>query len=878
MFAAFEAVTDRPVTVPGHHEVTGALGMAILARERRNSMAEPPPSTFRGFDLSERNYTIESFECGHCPNNCEIKKVQIEGEQPVFYGARCDHYDVRDEQKSAADGLPDLFRERERLMLTCGHVPDNAGSARGVIGIPRGLFNYQLLPFFHTLLRGLGFEVIISPPTNKRIANAGIEKVLAQPCFPVKVAHGHVHWLIERGVDAIFLPSVIDAPKNGSDAPEYTYFCPYVQTIPYQANAAFDFRRRSVKLLTCPLRMSEGRRRIAKSLRRLFTPLGVSAGELSAALNAAEAAQREFEDKCVQLGRETLAAVEKADADADSPLHGIKPIILVSRPYNGCDPGVNLDLPKKLASLGQLAMPMDMLDLRPRISGPEPSRMFWAYGQRILAAGEIIRDDPRLRAIYLSNFSCGPDSFIHRFFNETLAGKPCLFLEIDEHSAPAGIITRLEAFLDSLASQVRLEGDRTPKPPPKAKRIFTDHSTDGTERTIYIPNMSDQAYALAAAFRWSGMKAKVMAPSDESSLELGRAHTSGKECLPCIITTGDMLREIRREGFDPKKAAFFMPSGTGPCRFGLYNQLHRLILRETGHESVPIFSPNQGASFYRDFATLQRDPTRPAWRGIVMVDLLIRALHHLRPYEVTPGATDAIYRECLETVCHTIEQGEDIFRCASWAATRMASVKLDRSRPRPVIGIVGEIYVRSHGFSNRDLIRDLERLGAEARLASFIEWIYYTNYARVRRNRRMGETKSMMKNWLKNRVQKHDEVRLGRPFRQLMPEAIEPPTRMLLDYADDYIHDSFEGEAALSVGKTIELCAHQASGIVNLMPFSCMPGTIVATLLTRVRSDHENIPVLSIAMDGQASAAHATRLEAFVHQARQFMTSRNGEA
>jgi predicted nucleotide-binding protein (sugar kinase/HSP70/actin superfamily) len=539
--------------------------------------------------------------------------------------------------------------------------------------------------------------------------------------------------------------------------------------------------------------------------------------------------------------------------------------------------GVSLDLPRKLASLGELAMPMDFLDIGARVRGQDPSKLYWAYGQRILAAAEIIRDDPRLRAIYLSNFSCGPDSFIHRFFGEAMAGKPCLFLEIDEHSAPAGVITRLEAFLDSLASRDRLGGGETSQVPANAEPVFTFRTTrGGQQRTIYIPNMSDQAYALAAAFRWSGMKAQVMPPSDETSLELGRAHTSGKECLPCIITTGDMLREIRRPGFDPDKTAFFMPSGTGPCRFGMYNQLHRLVLRETGHADVPILSVNQGHGFYQDFARLSRDPTRIAWRGIVLADLLLRALHHVRPHEREAGVTQRVYQQCLDTLCQTIESGEDIFRCAAWTATRFAGIPVDRTRPRPLIGIVGEIYVRSHAFSNLDIVRDLERLGAEAHVAGFLEWIYYTNFIRKRRGKRLRRAKDWLSNLLKDVVQRRDEARLARPFVELMPGAVEPPTGKLLDFADPYLHNSFEGEAALSIGKAIDFCLHRAAGIVNLMPFTCMPGTIVSAILKRVRRDRGDIPVLSIAMDGQQSAAHTTRLEAFVHQARQFMLQSQG--
>ncbi len=211
--AAFEKIVGKPITVPEHNDVTGAIGVAILAMRERTWEA----SRFKGFDLARIQYEISSFECKGCPNQCEVKKVSIEGEKPLFYGSRCDKYDL-DTKKTVNLSMPDLFAEREALME--GRPEDlNPGGKRGKIGIPRAMFFRELLPFFRTFFTHLGFEVVISDVTNKSIIHQGVESMAAETCLPVKVANGHILDLIQQGVDRIFLPSIVDLKSNNPDYP-----------------------------------------------------------------------------------------------------------------------------------------------------------------------------------------------------------------------------------------------------------------------------------------------------------------------------------------------------------------------------------------------------------------------------------------------------------------------------------------------------------------------------------------------------------------------------------------------------------------------------------------------------------------------------------
>ncbi len=251
--AAFEKVIGRPVTVPPHHDVTGAIGAAILAK-RENTKDH---SNFKGFDLSKKKYTISTFDCGECSNACEIRKVSVEGEKPIFYGSRCEKYEV-DKSKKQDDSIPDLFAEREELLMNI--VPDRTDlpADAPVIGIPRSLFLYEHLPFWKLFFSELGFKVEFSDETGKQIIHKGVETVVAEFCFPVKVAHGHVLDLINKGVKRIFLPSIIDMPNSG-DA-RNSFNCPYVQTFPYIVRSALDFDKLGVEVISTPIYFGRGKK------------------------------------------------------------------------------------------------------------------------------------------------------------------------------------------------------------------------------------------------------------------------------------------------------------------------------------------------------------------------------------------------------------------------------------------------------------------------------------------------------------------------------------------------------------------------------------------------------------------------------------------
>ncbi|VAV84764.1 Activator of 2-hydroxyglutaryl-CoA dehydratase [hydrothermal vent metagenome] len=844
--SAFEKVTGKKIHVPENHDVTGAIGSAILAMDE---MDRSKKTVFKGFDLSRKKYEVDSFECKDCSNICEIRRVSVEGEDPLYYGGRCEKFDFK---KAAADKtkLPDLFKEREKFLYATYRGKELPADAP-VIGLPRILMVYEFYPFWKAFFSELGYKIKLSSPTNKSIISDGLEKTVTETCFPVKVAHGHIKELMDKGVKRIFVPSVIDM-NNSRGVQGHGILCPYIQSMPYIARSSFDFDDEGVELMAPIIHFNQSIDYVRKEFHAMSRMLERTKGAITKALDAAYKAQATFREKLVERGKEVIDGLGP-DEEA---------LVIIGRPYNTTDKGINLELPQKITDLGVIAIPFDMLPVEDAIDDVLLEDMYWKSGQRILAAGNIVRDNPKLFAIYITNFGCGPDSFITHFFRDNAAGKPFLQLEIDEHSADAGAVTRCEAFLDSLRNV------KNKKLPEKKIEIVERTSI---RNKLYIPNMADGAHGIAAAFQACGIDAEVLNMPNDESLEIGRRYTSGKECYPAILTVGDMVKKVKSADFDPDDSAFFMPSGNGPCRFGQYNRYQRMILDELGYEQVPVYAPDQDEKFYKELGVVEGNFAKYAWWGIVAADLLEKRLREVRPYEKCKGDTEKVYWDALFSACEAIKEKRLPTGELEKARDAFNNVTLNGHGKKPLVGLVGEIYVRSNRFSNEDIVKGFEELGAEVRVPPVSEWIFYTNTVGKRKNWEKKNYNTLMKIYFNDFFQNRFEKKMFSSFKGDFKSGHELKPQKLIDMASPYIDGSFEGEAVLSVGKVLDYIQNGAHGIVNVMPFTCMPGTVVNGILKRVREQNDNIPYLNMVYEGIEDTNGKTRMEAFVHQAREFM-------
>lgn len=458
--AAFSQILGKRIIVPPHNGIIGAIGMALIAQELALSRSRICPtqghvsavdqvsralsaSTFRGFDLNQTRLETREFVCKACSNYCDMKEITVEGRK-TYWGDRCSDKFRKRARTDRKPVIEDLIALRDRLLREGYAEPGlNGNGGKPRVGIPHAMYYFDRFPFWRRYLEESGFQVEVSGPTNSQTAVRGVEISTAEPCFPVQIAHGHVHALLEekpdhKRVDYVFLPNVMD--MEAPDSPIASSLCPWNQTLPFVVRSAPEFEERADLFLAPTIYFRMGQTHVKRQLGEYFSHLGVQRKQSDRAAEAAYAAQSEFTAKILAEGQKACAALEQAEEPA---------VLLVGRPYNIYDRSSNCDVPRKLRDLyGVNVLPLDFLPLDDEPIDELHPNMFWNSGRRILAAGRYARQRPNIHIIYITNFKCGPDSFVKFFLREVAKG-PFLVLQFDGHGNDAGYLTRCEAYLDS---------------------------------------------------------------------------------------------------------------------------------------------------------------------------------------------------------------------------------------------------------------------------------------------------------------------------------------------------------------------------------------------------------------------------------------------
>jgi predicted CoA-substrate-specific enzyme activase len=897
--AAFhDQLPGKTLRVPEHKEVSGAIGAALLAREAMAASAAiaPAVSHFKGFAVVVASQPkLTNFTCQHCANNCAITRMQNPGEAPTYYGSRCDRYDsdrgnltahvtysdtviLSDttspgkrgvEGREGAQRADTWFDERERLLfrdyregaasVPAASVPAGSGP---LVGVPRGLLMYDYAPMVLSFLNALGARAVLSPRTNKEIMEQAVELAYTDSCFPVKLLHGHVAALDAAGVrpDYILYPSMLRLGEKDGDANQ-RYACPLVQASPYIVRAALELEGR---LLSPAIDLSRGRDAVIRSLAETAVTMGFSRRQGTAAARAALDGQARF-----AADLDVLAARRLADLRASGRLG----VVLFARAYMSQDAGANLGIAEKLAQLGVTPIPLDFLPLGSVDPKRYSDRPYWQYESKQIAAAALTEADPQLYGLILTNFGCGPNSFILRMVEDIMGAKPLGQLEIDEHAAEAGIVTRLEAFVDTIEGHARYTGALRPAAQASAAIPATDgrqhdgarvaqvyrgaNATISTGKTLLLPRMAAHADVLAAAFNACGAHAVVLPEPDERNLIYANEVTSGVECLPYRVTLGDFIRAHHEMNGQMQHAEAFMAGSYGPCRLGKYGVEQMRILREMGIDLTIRTSVSNHA--YRDL-NLGPGFERLAWQGIVAMDALDKLLWRTRPYEREAGAGDALHAEYTARLAEQVGKKAPLGDTLRRAAAAFADAR-DPSLPRrPRVGINGEIYLRANRFSNSDLARVCEAAGLEVVISPMGEWFKYTAFRNVEDATHDRRYPKAAIAYIKQLVQESDE-------RSATAQAAfaerEPTTAELLHRSGRWLSPSCGSEAVLSLGSAVEwLESPDFAGVISVMPHGCMPGGIVAAMSEKL-SAHYSKPWINLTYDGFLESNNLARINNF---------------
>ena len=831
-----DQLPGKELLVAEHREVSGAIGAALLARESMNGKT----STFKGFrDVVAAECDLSTFTCKSCDNNCAITQMKVPNSKPTFYGSRCDKYDSALGQARKET----FFDEREKLLFR-EYKPAWGNGPR--VGVPRALLVYDYAPLLIGFLNALDARIVLSSRSNKDIIEKSVELAYTDSCFPIKLLHGHAESL--KDTDFVLFPCAIRlGAQDGNENQKYA--CPLVQASPFIVRQVLGLEK---KLLIPIVDLSRGNDDVISNLQDIAEKMGFNRKKGRDAALAGLASQQKYERDRAELAERLLDEFRTG---------GKLGVVLISRSYMAQDSGANLGIAEKLAQLGVVPIPLDFLKLSSVNPRQFSDRPYWAYEGRFIAGADITARDPRLFGLALTNFGCGPNSFMLREIEDIMGGKPLGQLEIDEHAAEAGLVTRLEAFVDTIEGFARANKAASER----TKDIYRGTtSLVNAGKTIIIPRMAPHADVVAAAMQAHGVNAVSLPEPDERNILYSNPVTTGTECLPYRVTLGDFLRFYRDNGHGLKDVEGFMSGSFGPCRLGKYAIEQIRTLKDLGYD-LPIRTTVSNNA-YRDIG-LGSKFERLAWRGVVAVDNLQRLLWRTRPYEKSKGEADKLFDAYLKRIAGHVQKKEDL-----GPALRQASIEfnnlIDPSQSRrPLVGINGEIYLRSNTFSNRDLVRACENAGLEAVVSPVGEWFKYTAFRNLEDAFKDKRVAKIAKSYIKKWFQEHDEQTVWRHSSSVIHEK-EPTTAAILSKSSEFLSSRCGSEAVLSIGSGIDWLENpEFAGVISVMPHGCMPGGIVAAMSEKF-SDTYRKPWISLTYDGFLETNNAIRINEFAELVR----------
>lgn len=874
---AFAAKTGKHITVPPDPELMGCFGIVLWLREKIKS-GEIAPKTCRIDDMLNSTVTERSqFTCKSCDNFCKIQNLTINGSKYPF-GGQCSKWEnARNRKVFKAEDF-DLVTRRNKMLFNEFGVPPDGGSAlkdgKPVMGM-LGVFSvYSYYPLYSRFFHELGYAIELS----ETVDNEGVRMCQSSRCYPYEIAHGTFVNLAKKGVRDVFVPHLVNMPRDEGSMGSLS--CPIAQGTPYYLESTFADT--GLKIHRPVLDMTNGTETAEKAFTDLAAELGHPPEQAANAFRKGCEMQAAFEAAVKEEGRKALDRIEKENRIG---------IVLVGRPYNAFAKVANMGVPMKFASRGITIMPYEFL---PFEQEPARSSMYWKFGQAILRSLACVKKNPRLFPVFISNFGCGPDSFIQHFANFLLDRKPMLYLELDSHTADAGIGTRAAAFLDIVSGYTKL-GEAAPPATTRRHAEFFVSDKKGFVRTsagevlpmtdprvlMVFPSMGRfNSEAAAASAATINMRGEAMPPVDDRVLAIGKAFTSGKECSPAVFTVGSLMSYVaeRHKKTRPDEITlFFMPTASGPCRFGQYHVYMKELVKNLDMEDVAIMSPSAADSY----AGLGTGFMLAAWRCLILSDLMrdIRAILNV----VAVDRRQAI--EAFESEWKRLLDGLSGGAQTTWRALEVIGDNLAKipikGNPRevPKVLLTGEIYVRSDELSRRGIEDYYADEGLMVKIADSSEWVYYTDWHKLYRlsghavfpgdflggRYLLGQAARWVlglngdfKQFLKYRIKLAYEQRVEARARRILGRSglvVTKPHHIddIVRAGSTFINPSLMGEAILTSGSAKVAFEHgqeeRYCGVIFIGPFNCMP-TGVAESVTKPYARKNELPLLIFETDG----------------------------
>ena len=887
---AMSILTGKEIIVPPEPGLMGAFGVALEIKNRIN-IGLYRRQNFELDKLIAREFAYsKSFTCagGHekCDLKCSISMIEVEGKKYPFGGA-CNKYYNERHHITADTERNNLVKVRQKMVYEDFILNEPAKSKR--IGVSRSLLTNTLYPLYHNFFTKLGFDVVLSDEIDRE----GSDKIRSSYCYPVEVSHGFFQNLLKKDVDYIFLPHVSE--MEGREEYKYNRMCVFVQGETYFLQSTFrdeiESEENRIKIISPVINLSGGYDEVLKTFAKIGKELGCSSEMSESAFRSAHESYREMKRAFKAQGRKFIKEIESGKDEIA--------FVLFGRPYNAFAKEINLNIPHKIASRGYRIIPFDFLEYEDKYSY---ENMYWYSGNEILSAARYVKEHPQLYGIFITNFSCGPDSFVIPYFRKIMDSKPSLTLELDSHSADVGVETRIEAAIDIIKNYITvnrgsIEEEKIQKEILKVVHrdnnlYVRDHygkeiPIRNNDVEVLIPSMGRfSTDSFSAVFRSLGINSKPLPVPTFETLRHGRGVATCKECLPFLLTTGSLLEYIEANRNKHKKTLFFMPHGYGPCRQGQYHIRLKDILNTNGITNAGVISMDDESSFAdfgNEFFTRQ-------WLGLIIAD----NIHDIENV-LEVNAEDKIYaketvKKEWDKIVLELEKGDfdSIYRQLELTAGVLKNIKTKVSlKDSKVVSLVGEIYVRREEYSRLDLIKTLNENGFIVRTAPITEYVYYTNYLQKKNIVKDLSLKEKMELFLKEKIQ----IRIEKKVKKILSSSGLCVDDMIdvektLKYGRELISEKLIGESILTVGLALREILDDTCGIITIGPFNCIPSRFAEGILNKEmtldgkyrfgrlqRNGYPktltNLPYLHIETDGNVfPQITQSKIEIFMIQAR----------
>jgi len=842
---SFEKIADCEAVRPDIAGIMGAFGAALIARERYKDGKQTTMLSIS--EIESMQYSTSMTKCRGCTNNCRLTINKFSGGRRFITGNRCER--GLGKEKANTD-VPNLYEYKMERYF--GYEPLSEENApRGTVGIPRVLNMYENYPFWFTFFNELGFRVVLSPPSNRKIYELGIESIPSESeCYPAKLAHGHVEWLIKQGIKFIFYPCIPYERQEFKDSDNH-YNCPIVTSYPENIKNNMDEIINGTVNFKKPFMSFKSEETIAHSLiPELSAEFNIPVDEIKKAVHLAWEELASCREDIKRKGEETIAYLDRT---------GKRGIVLAGRPYH-VDPEIHHGIPELINSYGIAVLTEDSISHLNPVERPLIVLDQWMYHSRLYAAANYVKTKDNLDLIQLNSFGCGVDAVTTDAVADILtkSGKIYTTLKIDEVNNLGAARIRIRSLLSAIRVREEKKMKREIKPSSITKVAFTEEMRK--DYTILCPQMSPFHFdLLEPAFHTEGYHLELLRNDNKSAVNVGLKYVNNDACYPSLMVVGQIMEAVLSGKYDTNKLAVIMTQTGGGCRASNYVGFIRRALEKAGYPHIPVISLNLSGLEGNPGFKLTVPLAMKILYGAVFGDIFLRVVYRTRPYEAVPGSANALHQKWKEKCIAFLTQkhpkrGEFKKMCKAIIEDFDNLPMLDIKKPR--VGVVGEILVKFAPAANNHLVELLEQEGAEAVVPDLIDFFLYCFYNSNFKADQLGMSK-------KTKYLCNLGIHAIEWFRSPATKAFQASKhfdapadiRNLANMAKEVVSlGNQTGEGWFLTGEMLELIHNGAPNIVCTQPFACLPNHVVGKgVIKELRRLHPEANVVAIDYDPGAS-------------------------